>query len=109
MVQDLFKLNNQLQETSEKISHTENQKRNVERINEDLQTIFFQNKRLFADLKDIWRTGEMNLMVYDIDLELKNHQRKVFDTLHEEISELNSRLKTLEEKEDYILAKRKTL
>lgn len=109
MDQELDKLNKQLSEVSESIICTNSEIRSLTRGIEDFHYIFHDAKRFMVDLKDMWQKGSMNIMIQDVEAEIKHHQRELFNSLEDEKHALKNHINNLEEKQLRLVSKRKTL
>ena len=99
MKEKMVELNSKLQNLSEEIYSGSKEKKKLFKQEEEFHSLFREKDRLFQDLKQSWKHGEMSFVVQDTDTELKHHQRNVIQSLEDEMTALNKKARLLEEKE----------
>ncbi|MFA8438662.1 DUF3958 family protein [Pueribacillus sp. YX66] len=98
MNEKMVELNDQLKNVSEEIFSVTKEKRKLLKVENELHSLSRQKDRLFQDLKQCWKHGEMSFAVQDTDQELKRRQRNIIQSLEDEITSLNKKTRALEEK-----------
>jgi RecG-like helicase len=96
---NLVEMKKELDYLSEKVFSAENEKSRLIRVEEELYFLFRKNDRLLQELKYDWKTGEMNLIIHDTEMELKRHQRNAVQAIEDEVNSLNKKMRLLEGKE----------
>ncbi len=95
----LSEINERLKKVSENIYSIRSEKKKLLQTEDEIHSIFRLNDRVFQDLKNSWKHGEMSNYVQDIDIELKHHERNMKQSLQDEMHALRQKTKIFEEKE----------
>lgn len=95
--QKLHRYNKKLEAVSEELNTLQSNQQKLLKDYEVFITICEKRTALMKDLRDTWRTGEMNQFVHDVNDELNKQQQRLLDSFEEERT---SNLKKKEELED---------
>lgn len=95
----LIGINEKLKKLRENMYAIASEKKKLLQTEDELHLLFRKSDRLFQDLNYSWKHGEMSNYVQDVDIELKNHERKMTQALKDEIHSLNQKAKLFKEKE----------
>lgn len=95
----LSEINERLKEVSDNIYSVQSEKKKLLQTEDEIHSIFRLNDRVFQDLKNNWKYGEMSNYVQEVDVELKHHERKMRRSLEDEMHVLHQKTKFFEEKE----------
>lgn len=95
----LIGINEKLNKLRENMYAIASEKKKLLQTEDELHLLFRKSDRLFQDLNYSWKHGEMSNYVQDVDIELKNHERKMTQAFKDEIHSLNQKAKLFKEKE----------
>lgn len=111
MRNDVEDLNYKLNKISQDISNIEDEQYKLEGKIYEMEDQFCQKDKVFQELHDIWKTGEMSYIMQDIEWEIKQNQHMIVNELEKEKESLKQKKRALENKEEelYFERRRRTL
>lgn len=106
-MEQLEVINCGLGDLAEKQDHVTKAYRRNENTRTALEEHYFQRERLFQELKETFRVGEMNATISELDSETSRYQQQLRDELLEREKQLKKQRRMLEAQEEELYRERR--